>query len=78
MQPIEITSAFFVVLALLALGLISVAILWDVIAGQLGDWSISQERIAFCSKCKTSLLTGRFESIVRCPRCNALCSQKRW
>jgi uncharacterized paraquat-inducible protein A len=78
MQSFELSSAFFVVLALLVLGLLLVAILWDVISDQIGDWSISQERIAFCSKCKTSLLTGRFESVVRCPRCNTLCSQKRW
>ena len=78
MQSFEITSVFFVILALVALGLVMIAMLWDMVTSEIGDWSISQERIAFCSKCKTSLLTGRFESVVRCPRCNTLCSQKRW
>jgi uncharacterized paraquat-inducible protein A len=76
-MPIALTPPFFFLLAMMAVGLLVVAALWDEIQGQLERWDVSREQIASCPKCQISMLANRFESIVRCPRCGILCSKNK-
>ena len=76
-MPIALTPSFFFLLAMMMVGLLALAALWDVIQGQLDRWEVSREQIACCPKCQISILANRFETIVRCPRCGILCSKKK-
>ena len=65
-------TGMFAFLAILAL-----ASLWDAISDQIKPSFSTGERVVFCPQCQISLLSRRFETIIRCPRCGSLCSLRR-
>lgn len=68
---------FFITGMFAFLALLALASLWDAVTGLAKPATTTRERVVFCPACQISLLSRRFESIMRCPRCGSLCSQRR-
>lgn len=67
----------FVVYALIVLGGVAVAGLYDAWRSRVRAWNLSEEHLGECSKCGLTFLVQRHENVIRCPRCRTFCSMRR-
>ena len=75
---IRITMAGgFVALTVFALAVLGILWLYDLWREQVREWQLSEERLGQCGECNLTFLVPRHETVVRCPRCRALCSLPR-
>ncbi len=76
MIGINLDSGFVIYLmTMLVILLLGVGLeLWK---SQLHHWSISENELAHCRKCRNTFVLDRTAKVGRCPRCNSLCKVRQ-
>ncbi len=69
-------SGFLIYLILMLAALCAVGA-WEMWRARIQHWSVSEEQLTRCAKCGYSFLVRRSETVVRCPRCEKLCSIRK-
>lgn len=60
--------------ALLIAGALGVYDRWR---ARMHAWNVSEEQLGECAECGLTFLVRRNDMIVRCPRCQRLCTNRR-
>lgn len=76
MIPVDLHHIFVIVPAFF-LALLLFMVLYDTWRTRTRGWNIAEDRLGECSRCRLTFIISRFETVSRCPRCNALCPNSR-
>lgn len=76
MFDVYLHDAFGIITGLL-LGIILFMSLYDSWRDRFRGWGTAEDQLGECPKCRLTFLVHRYETVVRCPRCNTLCQSLR-
>jgi hypothetical protein len=62
----------FVILVAVFLGTLLCLSLYDSWRARSRGWTMTEEFLGECGRCRLTFLVSRHETVVRCPRCNSL------
>ena len=76
MLQVDITHAFVLLAGAILLTLLCLS-LYDSWRARSHSWTMTEEYLGECSRCRLMFLASRYESTIRCPRCGTLVQASR-
>ena len=76
MMEVPLEAGFLVYVFLLLAGL-GAAVIRDMWRARVHHWEIAEAQLGHCQECNLTFIVRREQKVARCPRCQALCQNRR-